>query len=120
MDAGESIENDVSVRIERQSMFARELPPTGWFIIDESVLNRPFGGKSRNEITASVPGRASRTLASGGRLGRRQGLQCPVQGVGQRYLAVQSGQAEQLPGPGPSADCLQAGPVRVGPPGRAD
>jgi hypothetical protein len=56
---------------------------------------------------------------AGGGPGRRQGLQCSVQGAGQRYRAVQPGQAEQLPGPGPGADYLQAGPVRGGTPGRA-
>jgi transcriptional regulator with XRE-family HTH domain len=46
MDSGESIEEDVRLRTQRQSMFSREIPPTGWFIIDESVLYRPFGGRS--------------------------------------------------------------------------
>jgi hypothetical protein len=68
-------------------------------------------------VTASAA--PVRPLAGGGP-GRRQGLQCPVQGAGQRYRAVQPGQAEQLPGPGPGADHLQAGPVRGRTPGRAD
>ena len=64
-------------------------------------------------------GSAARPLAGG--VGRAsQGLQCAVQGADQRYLLVQSGQAEQLPDPGPGADYLQAGPVRGGTPGRAD
>ena len=71
--------------------------------------------------TGAGAGPPARPLAGGGGPDRpRQRLQCPVQGAGQRYLAVQSGQTEQLPGPGPVADYLQAGPVRGGTPGRAD
>ena len=46
MDTDESVETDVTVRTGRQGMFSREIPPTGWFIVDESVLYRPFGGRS--------------------------------------------------------------------------
>ena len=89
--------------------------------------SRPRAGCSSHRPRRQAPRRVTRTialrpwpLASGGGPGRRPGLQCPVQGAGQRYLAVQSGQPEQLPGPGPGADYLQAGPVRGGTPGRAD
>jgi hypothetical protein len=78
------------------------------------------GAASRPPGPGLRSGPPARPLASGGGAGRRQGLQCPVQGAGQRYRAVQPGQAEQLPGPGPGADYLQAGPVRGGTPGRAD
>jgi hypothetical protein len=44
-DSDESIEADVQSRIERQDIFTRANPPTVWFVIDESVLYRPFGGK---------------------------------------------------------------------------
>ena len=44
-DADEQIEADVSDRMERQAIFARDNPPVTWFVIDESVLYRPFGGK---------------------------------------------------------------------------
>ena len=45
LDTDEKIEADVTDRMERQAVFARENPPIGWFVIDESVLYRPFGGK---------------------------------------------------------------------------
>lgn len=43
-DSDEAIEQDVRKRIERQNIWRRETPPAGWFVIDESVLHRPFGG----------------------------------------------------------------------------
>lgn len=44
-DGDEEIEQDVISRIERQGIFNSESPPTGWFIIEESVLYREFGSK---------------------------------------------------------------------------
>lgn len=41
----ELIEQNVASRMARQEIFNREDPPTGWFIIEESVLYREFGGK---------------------------------------------------------------------------
>jgi hypothetical protein len=43
-DTDETISKDVQSRIERQEIFNRANPPMTWFIIDESVLYRPFGG----------------------------------------------------------------------------
>ena len=45
LDTDEKIEADVNDRVERQAIFTRENPPVAWFVIDESVLYRPFGGK---------------------------------------------------------------------------
>ena len=44
-DTDEAIETDVQSRIDRQEIFNRENPPMAWFVIDESTLYRPFGGK---------------------------------------------------------------------------
>jgi transcriptional regulator with XRE-family HTH domain len=46
-DADEAIEADVQSRVIRQEIFSRETPPPplAWFVIDESALYRPFGGK---------------------------------------------------------------------------
>ena len=46
-DTDESIESDVQSRVSRQEIFTRESPrpPFAWFVIDESALYRPFGGK---------------------------------------------------------------------------
>jgi transcriptional regulator with XRE-family HTH domain len=43
-DSDEQIDRDVRKRIERQAIWRKENPPAGWFVIDESVLHRPFGG----------------------------------------------------------------------------
>lgn len=43
-DSDESIERDVEARIARQEIFVRDDPPMAWFILDESILHRPFGG----------------------------------------------------------------------------
>lgn len=43
-DTDEAIERDVTARIERQEIFTSEHPPMAWFVVDESVLHRPFGG----------------------------------------------------------------------------
>lgn len=45
LDTDEKIEADVTDRMERQAVFGKENPPVAWFVIDESVLYRPFGGK---------------------------------------------------------------------------
>lgn len=44
-DDGAQIEQDVAARMQRKEIFDRVDPPAGWFIIDESVLYRGFGGK---------------------------------------------------------------------------
>ena len=41
----ERIELNVTSRMNRQGILNREAPPTGWFVIEESVLYREFGGK---------------------------------------------------------------------------
>jgi transcriptional regulator with XRE-family HTH domain len=43
-DDDESIERDVMTRLDRQQILTRESPPVTFFIVDESVLHRPFGG----------------------------------------------------------------------------
>jgi transcriptional regulator with XRE-family HTH domain len=52
----------VDKRIRRQALFARDNPPIAWFIFDESVLYRSFGGKEvmheqliRLEASATQP-----------------------------------------------------------------
>jgi transcriptional regulator with XRE-family HTH domain len=45
-DTDEAIETDVQSRINRQDIFSRDNPPMAWFVIDESTLYRPFGGKN--------------------------------------------------------------------------
>lgn len=40
----EVIERDVAVRMDRQTILARESPPLLWCVIDEAVLRRPVGG----------------------------------------------------------------------------
>jgi hypothetical protein len=42
-DADDILEEDVKLRIGRQGILTRENPPLVWFIIDESVLYRPYG-----------------------------------------------------------------------------
>lgn len=44
-DTDEEIDRDVNSRMNRQKILTRENPPTGWFVIEESVLYRQFGGK---------------------------------------------------------------------------
>lgn len=43
-DDDESIERDVAARMARKAMLTGENPPRAWFIMDESVLHRVFGG----------------------------------------------------------------------------
>lgn len=45
-DSDEKIEDDVIARTARQEIFIKESPPMAWFVIDESVFMRPFGGKT--------------------------------------------------------------------------
>jgi len=40
----ESIERDVTTRLDRQQILTRDGAPMMFFIVDESVLHRPFGG----------------------------------------------------------------------------
>lgn len=44
-DTDDLIETDVQTRVTRQEIFSRNNPPMAWFVIDESALYRPFGGK---------------------------------------------------------------------------
>lgn len=44
-DTDDLIQTDVQTRVNRQDIFSRGIPPMAWFIIDESVLYRPFGGR---------------------------------------------------------------------------
>ncbi len=44
-EADDIIEENVNLRIDRQAILTKEFPPVTWFIIDESVLHRPFGGE---------------------------------------------------------------------------
>jgi transcriptional regulator with XRE-family HTH domain len=41
----ERIEGITGKRIERQSIFSKDEPPLTWFVIDECVLYRPYGGR---------------------------------------------------------------------------
>ena len=43
-DDDETIERDVTARISRQEIFSAADPPMAWFVLDESILRRPFGG----------------------------------------------------------------------------
>jgi Domain of unknown function (DUF5753) len=45
MDTNDVIEEDVRIRIDRQDILTRQRPPLAWFVIDESVLYRPYGGE---------------------------------------------------------------------------
>lgn len=45
-DTTEQIDEQVATRIGRQQIFSVDSPPTSWFVLDESVLLRPFGGKA--------------------------------------------------------------------------
>jgi len=44
-EAADVIEEDVRARIDRQEIITRDNPPLAWFVIDESVLYRAYGGK---------------------------------------------------------------------------
>ncbi len=48
-DTDETLEEDVKLRIDRQMVLTRENPPLAWFILDESVLYRPYGDM-KNQI----------------------------------------------------------------------
>jgi transcriptional regulator with XRE-family HTH domain len=43
-DAADVIDEDVRARVDRQDILTRANPPFAWFVIDESVLYRPYGG----------------------------------------------------------------------------
>ncbi|HEY6315115.1 MAG TPA: helix-turn-helix transcriptional regulator [Streptosporangiaceae bacterium] len=43
-DADETIESDVTARMARQEIFSEDHPPMAWFVLDESIMHRPFGG----------------------------------------------------------------------------
>jgi transcriptional regulator with XRE-family HTH domain len=43
-EAEDVIEDDVRARIDRQEILTRDNPPLAWFVIDESVLYRAYGG----------------------------------------------------------------------------
>jgi transcriptional regulator with XRE-family HTH domain len=59
----ETIDREVNIRVGRQKIWTAERPPRGWFVIDESVLYRPYGGRAamrdqliRLEEAAEQPG----------------------------------------------------------------
>jgi transcriptional regulator with XRE-family HTH domain len=41
----DEIEDAVKTRIDRQSILVKPKPPLGWFVFDQGVLYRPFGGR---------------------------------------------------------------------------
>jgi transcriptional regulator with XRE-family HTH domain len=41
----EKVEEITRKRIARQSILAKDEPPLTWFVLDECVLNRPYGGR---------------------------------------------------------------------------
>ncbi len=43
-EASDVIEEDVRARIDRQEILTRTSPPLAWFVMDESVLYRAYGG----------------------------------------------------------------------------
>jgi hypothetical protein len=47
------IENAVKMRIDRQGILNKSNPPLSWFVIDETVLLRPFGSREvmRGQLT---------------------------------------------------------------------
>jgi transcriptional regulator with XRE-family HTH domain len=58
----EEIATAVKTRMDRQSVFTKANPPLGWFVLGQSVLYRPFGGREvmrdqliRIEEAASQP-----------------------------------------------------------------
>jgi transcriptional regulator with XRE-family HTH domain len=63
IDSTETIEREVGIRVGRQGIWTTERPPRAWFIVDESVLYRPYGGRvamseqlTRLEQAAELPG----------------------------------------------------------------
>lgn len=44
-ETDDAIDADVTARIARQDIFTKDDAPFAWFILDESVLYRPFGGR---------------------------------------------------------------------------
>ncbi len=44
---GESLDHDVKMRIDRQGILTSDNPPLAWFIIDESVLHKPYGNMKK-------------------------------------------------------------------------
>ena len=53
---GEEVEERVTARLRRQEILSREITPTLWVIIDESVLRRPVGGHNvmREQVTSII------------------------------------------------------------------
>ena len=106
-----------AARETRASFCGRE-PPAGREVEPSSSPGRmachPLPG------TGACDPAALCGLLAGRGPGRCQGCQGLVQGAGQRYLAVQPGQAEQLPYLRPGTGNVQAGAVRGGALGRAD
>jgi transcriptional regulator with XRE-family HTH domain len=43
--SADEIEGAVKTRIDRQEILSKPKPPLGWFVFDEGVLYRPFGGR---------------------------------------------------------------------------
>src|SRR5580700_9948209 len=72
------------------------------------------GAASRPPGPGLRSGPPARPLAGGRGPGRRQGFQCPVQGAGQRYLAVQSGQPNRRSGPTQAPDPTRPSPQDQG------
>lgn len=54
--APEEIDRLVTLRIERQSLVRREKAPLLWFVMDETVLRRPIGGRKvmREQVDALI------------------------------------------------------------------
>jgi transcriptional regulator with XRE-family HTH domain len=46
MASAEKIETIAGKRIERQDIFAKGEPPLTWFVVDECVFYRPYGGRA--------------------------------------------------------------------------
>jgi len=44
--SAEQVDEVLAKRLERQRIHREEDPPMGWFVLDESVLHRPYGGKA--------------------------------------------------------------------------
>jgi Domain of unknown function (DUF5753) len=45
LESDDVIDEDVATRMTRQQVFTRDDAPLAWFVIDESVLYRAYGGK---------------------------------------------------------------------------
>jgi len=41
-DSDDKIEADVTARMARQEIFSQDEPPMAWFVLDESIMHRPF------------------------------------------------------------------------------